>query len=76
MNTKKLVAAVILLVASCASYAENTSSSVQAGQKTRADVIAELKQAYADGSMPTNDADFSLGRPSDPVIKRGTTRTQ
>jgi hypothetical protein len=56
MNIKKIVATTLLLVAAGTAFADVTTAP---SSKTRAQVVAELKQAYDQGTLPQNDADFS-----------------
>jgi hypothetical protein len=64
MNIKKIIAATLLITAAGATFADDTATISAPTGKTRAEVVAELKQANAQGLVATNDADFSGGKPS------------
>jgi hypothetical protein len=55
MNAKQLIAAVAMLAATGAAFAADNTEYVEFGKakstKTRAEVRAELKQAYAEGKV-------------------------
>jgi hypothetical protein len=55
MNAKQLIAAVAMLVSTSAVFAGDTTEYVEFGKakstKTRAEVRAELQQAYAEGKV-------------------------
>lgn len=72
MNTRHLLIAIALAATSGAVTAETYAQSIPAAGKTRAQVIEELKQARADGSMAIGDADF----PRLPVFVSTKTRAQ
>ena len=63
MNSKQLIASITLLVASGAVFAQSTEY-VQPNEKfvstkTRAEVIAELKQAKTEGSFVVGGEEFT-----------------
>jgi predicted RNase H-like HicB family nuclease len=64
MNIKKIIAATLLITAAGATFADDAAAMSAPAGKTRAEVIAELKQANAQGLIATNDADFSGSKPS------------
>lgn len=73
MKTKQLIAAVAILAATGSVFAQQTEwiaadANFTPG-KTRAEVIAELNQAYADGTLATRDG-------ADSVIVAGTNRSR
>jgi hypothetical protein len=60
MSIKKIIAAATLLTAVGAAFSETTTTSANPETgRTRAEVIVELQQAYAQGLLPQNDADLS-----------------
>ncbi|KAF1036274.1 MAG: hypothetical protein GAK35_04096 [Herbaspirillum frisingense] len=73
MNTRHLLIALALAVTSGAVTAETAYAQSPASQgKTRAQVIEELKQARADGSMIISDAEY----PRLPAFTSTKTRAQ
>jgi hypothetical protein len=62
MNIKTIIAVSFLITAAGAAFADDTATLSAPVGKTRAEVIAELKQANAQGLLATNDADFSGGK--------------
>lgn len=73
MNTRHLLIAVALAATSGIVMADTAYAQSTAAQgKTRAQVIEELKQARADGSIAIGDADF----PKTPAFVSTKTRAQ
>ncbi|WDZ97019.1 DUF4148 domain-containing protein [Herbaspirillum sp. WKF16] len=58
MNTRHLLIALVLAAASSAVTAETYAQTPAAHGKTRAQVVDELKQARADGSMTVADSEY------------------
>ena len=62
MNTKQLLAALVILSASASAFAQAqeyvTPNDKFVSTKTRAEVIAELKQAQADGTYITGGEEY------------------
>lgn len=73
MNTKQLIAAAVVFAAAGSAFAQQTEFvAPDAGfvsSKTRADVVAELQQAYADGTLVQRDG-------ADSVIVSNTHRSR
>jgi type IV pilus biogenesis protein CpaD/CtpE len=60
MSIKNVIAATLLATTAVAAFADTTTTSANPEiGRTRAEVVAELQQAYAQGLLPQNDADFS-----------------
>lgn len=73
MNTKQLIVAAAVFVAAGSALAQQTEFVAADANftptKTRAEVVAELSQAYADGTLATRDG-------QDTVIVAGIHRTR
>lgn len=73
MNTKQLIVAAAVFVAAGSAFAQQTEFVAADANftptKTRAEVVAELNQAYADGTLATRDG-------QDTVIVADTHRTR
>jgi predicted RNase H-like HicB family nuclease len=86
MNAKQLIAAVFVLSAAGAAFAQQAEVSNVVSTKTRAEVNAELQQAQADGSAttygflgsakPVAAAGSVTQAQSENVIVRGKTRAE
>lgn len=86
MNIKQFVAAALVFSATGAAFAQQAEVSNIVSTKTRADVIAELRQAQADGtaasygflgtSNPAAAAGTANRTQSENVIVRGKTRAE
>ena len=86
MNAKQLIAAALVFSATSAAFAQQVEANPYAVTKTRAQVMAELQQAQADGTAPSygflgaNNPAAAAGTAnrasSDNVIVRGKTREE
>jgi hypothetical protein len=74
MNAKKLTAAVIMFAAAGATFAQNAEFVAPdanfVSSKSRAEVIAELKQAKADGSLAFTEYNYPV------IANQGGARSQ
>ena len=79
MNAKQLIAAAAILAAAGSAFAQQTEFvAADAGfvsTKTRAEVRAELNQAYADGTLATRDGQDAV-IVADPHLTRAQVRAQ
>lgn len=66
MNVMRLVVAAAAAAMLSPAFAQTDQTPLAQG-KTRAEVLAELKQAYLEGDLPTTDADYP---PSDATRAR------
>lgn len=74
MNAKKFVAAIALIAAAGSAMADVASPSAEpiASTKTRAEVIAQFKQARENGLLARSDSDY----PVTPAFVSTRTRTE
>ncbi|KWK87305.1 hypothetical protein WM16_01740 [Burkholderia ubonensis] len=70
MNVMRFVVAAAAAALLSPAFAQ-TDATPPAQGKTRAEVLAELKQAYLEGDLPTTDADYP---PSDATRARNRER--
>lgn len=72
MNVKQLFAAAIVFTAAGCAFAATASpaETQYISGKTRAEVIAELKQARAEGLMDYNDATYPIQTPVKSTLTR------
>ncbi|WP_394780103.1 DUF4148 domain-containing protein [Undibacterium sp.] len=72
MNAKKLVLLLALAAASSVAFSQETTSAQNDGGKTRQQVLDELTQARAQGTLFSSDYDW----PTFPALKSTTTRAE